>query len=145
MHTHLCSILAVLAVCAPLADSCCWAGTFYLAPGGDDAAGDGSRERPWRSIRHATDNVPDDGSMIVLRDGLYVGSQSVNRRFEQVCTVRAEHPYRARLRSPDGSARVFSCYGGRNVVLRGFEMFGSGGRGASTLFISVRRGPSGSR
>jgi hypothetical protein len=114
------------------------AGTYYLAPAGDDRQGDGSRRRPWKTILHATSRVPDDGSTIVLFDGLYVGRQSINRQFSRLCTVRAEHPYRARLRSPEGQNRLLHCYHGSNVRFQGLEMFGSGGtRGEYLLHIST--------
>ena len=35
--------------------------TWYLSPGGSDSAGIGSRQKPWRTIRFATSQVPDDG------------------------------------------------------------------------------------
>ena len=35
---------------------------YYLSPSGDDIHGVGTRQRPWRTIRHATSQVPDDGS-----------------------------------------------------------------------------------
>ncbi|MHC4405242.1 MAG: hypothetical protein ACYTG0_36815 [Planctomycetota bacterium] len=125
------SVLFALTACWPTAHVC--GGTYHLSPTGDDARGDGSRQRPWKTLRHATSRLPDDGSTILLLDGLYVGSQSISRRFTRQCTVRAEHPYRATLRSSDRSNRVFSCYGGRNVVLRGLELVGSGASEGSYL------------
>lgn len=115
------------------------AGTYYLAPTGDDA-GDGSKGRPWKTLRHATSEVPDDGSTIMLLDGLYSDSHSVSRLFDKRCTVRAEHAYRARLRSPDNSNRAFSCFQGRNLVFEGLEIFGSGDtRGDYLVQISTPR------
>jgi hypothetical protein len=115
-------------------------GTYYLAPSGDDVLGDGSRQRPWRTVRHAARRVPDDGSTIVLLDGLYVGSELIDRRFSQPCTVRAEHPYQATLRSPADSNRVFTCYAGRNVILEGLELVGSGAtQDAYLVHVSSRK------
>lgn len=104
-----------------------FAGTWYVGPKGNDASGDGSRETPWLTIRTATNRVPDDGSTIVLLDGLYEGTQSIGRHFQKRCTVRAENPYRARLRSPADRNRAFYCYDASNVTLQGLEVFGSGG------------------
>ena len=73
--------------------------------------------------------MPDDGSTIVLLDGLYEGTQSVSRHFQKPCTVRAENPYRARLRSPPSRTTALYCYDCSNVVLRGLEIFGSGSTG----------------
>ncbi|MFB3894121.1 MAG: hypothetical protein ACE15C_19125 [Phycisphaerae bacterium] len=106
------------------------AGTYYIAPDGSDSRGDGSARRPWASIDRATRAIPDDGSTIIIRDGLYVGAQNLARHFARPCVVKAEHPYRARFRSADNSTRAFHCYGGSNVTFRGLEFFGSGGTGS---------------
>jgi hypothetical protein len=62
------------------------ASTFYLSPAGSDGAGTGARQKPWKSISHAAGKVPDDGSAIVLLDGLYEGGKSVDRQFTKTCT-----------------------------------------------------------
>jgi hypothetical protein len=36
------------------------ASAWYLSPSGSDSAGVGSREKPWRTIRFATGNMPED-------------------------------------------------------------------------------------
>jgi len=104
------------------------AGTYYISPKGSNATGDGSAGKPWATVDHATQSVPDDGSTIIVRDGLYVGAQALARHFKKPCIVRAEHPYAARFRSMPESNRAFHCYGGSNVSFRGLEFFGSGGR-----------------
>jgi len=114
------------------------ANTFYVGPRGSDRTGDGSPNRPWATIRHATDTVPDDGSTILLMDGLYMGTQSVNRHFRKQCVVRAMNPYRARFRGLPSANRVFYCYDGSNVKIQGLEIFGSGGT-ASEYLIHVSR------
>lgn len=86
------------------------------------------RGRPWKTLAFATRQIADDGSTIALLDGLYDESQSVGRQFSKPCTIRAENPYRVRLRSPAGRNRLLTCYGAANVVFRGLEMSGSGGR-----------------
>jgi hypothetical protein len=119
----------LLAFCAPFFGSISRAdaaSTRYISPGGNDAAGDGSRDKPWKTIRFASDHVADDGAAIILLDGIYEGSQSIGRHFTQPCTIRAENPYRARLKSPADRNRVFYCYDGSNVKIQGLEMFGSG-------------------
>ena len=50
------------------------AGTYYIAPDGSDSKGNGSPQQPWATIKHATGTVPDDGSTIIVREGLYVGA-----------------------------------------------------------------------
>jgi hypothetical protein len=102
------------------------AGDWYLSPTGSDGGGDGSRASPWHTIAYAAGRIPDDGSAIVLLDGLYEQPQSVGRQFSRPCVIRAENPYRARLRSPVGTNRLLACYGAANVTFRGLELFGSG-------------------
>jgi hypothetical protein len=114
------------------------ASTWYLSPSGSDSAGVGSREKPWRTIRFATGNVPDDGSTIILLDGLYEGAESISRRFTKPCLVRAENPCRARLRSPADGNRALTCYDAANVTFQGLEIFGSGStKGEYLIHIST--------
>ncbi|MFB3890737.1 MAG: choice-of-anchor Q domain-containing protein [Phycisphaerae bacterium] len=122
------TILGLSVLLAPLA--ALRAGTYYIAPNGSDSTGDGSLTRPWGSIRYATDHVPDDGSTVLLRDGLYVGTQSLGRTFAKPCTIAAEHPYKALLQSPGNSNRAFYCYSGANAVLQGLNIYGSGSTGS---------------
>jgi hypothetical protein len=107
--------------------------TYYLSPTGSDSAGDGSAARPWQTIRHATDAVPDNGSTILLKDGVYVGTQSLGRSFTQTCTIKAEHAYGAQLESPADSTRAFNCYSGANARFEGLNIFGSGSTGSEFL------------
>ncbi len=118
-----CSMLPVilLLIAAPAA-----AGTFYISPSGSDESGVGSRQQPWRTIIEAVRNVPDNGSTIVLLDGLYEGFQPADRQFTKTCMVRAEHPYRVRLRSPADRNQVIGCYAASNITFQGLEIYGSG-------------------
>lgn len=102
------------------------AGTYYLSPTGSDTAGAGTRQKPWKSLQQATVKMPDDGSTLVLLDGLYEGGQSVGRQFSKLCKIKAENSYRARLTGAKGQNRVLSCYGTANVAFQGLEIFGSG-------------------
>ncbi|MFI5378856.1 MAG: hypothetical protein ACHRHE_06145 [Tepidisphaerales bacterium] len=125
----------MLLACAQLAK----AGTWYVAPNGDDSAGDGSAAHPWQTIRHATERVPDEQPTILLRDGLYVGAQSATRAFTSTCTIRAENPYRARLSPAAGQVRALSCSGAANITLQGLEICGSGeGRGEYLVHVTAR-------
>jgi hypothetical protein len=120
------SILLVVVVL--LAASTVWAGsTHYVSPKGSDANGDGSREKPWQTVTHAINAVPDDGGEIVLQDGEYHESVSVTRAFSNRCIVRAENSKRAHLISPPGRNRALSCYGAANIAFNGLEISGSGG------------------
>jgi hypothetical protein len=103
------------------------ADTYYVAPDGSDETGDGSASSPWATLRHATDNVPDDGSEIVFRDGEYLGAQSIARDFVQHATVRAENAYRARFVSSASEHRVLLVWGGSNFTISGFVFTGVDG------------------
>lgn len=102
------------------------AAEFYISPTGSDTTGTGSVEKPWKSISKAIQSVPDTGSTIIARDGLYVGTQSFSRHFRTSCTVRAEHPYQARFSSPKDGNRVLYLSNASNIILDGLEFFGSG-------------------
>jgi hypothetical protein len=108
-------------------------GTYYIAPDGSDADGDGSAQSPWATIQHATESVPDDGSTIIVRDGLYTGYQFVERHFDKPLLITAENPYKARLVSPADRNRVFFAYDASNFTVRGLEMSGSGASKGSYL------------
>ncbi len=102
------------------------AATFYLSPGGSDTGGTGARQSPWKTLQHATGKMPDDGSTLVLLDGLYDGSQSVARQFNKTCTVKARRAYQARLGGGPRQNRALTCYQAANVTFQGLEIAGSG-------------------
>lgn len=93
---------------------------YWVAPNGSDSAGNGSESSPWATISATVTKVPETGGMIVVRDGLYEGRASIGRRFKGPLIVRAEHPYRARLRS-NGSVAL-SIVDAANVVVTGFDI-----------------------
>ena len=99
------------------------AGTYYVAPTGNDGSGDGSDANPWATIGHALSAVPGGGGHeIVVRDGEYHGTITLSRPFDQTVVVRAEHPYRAKLTNTDGAAEVLRVYvvGQARVRFTGF-------------------------
>ncbi len=122
---------------------CAWAesNTFYVATDGSNS-GDGSAAAPWSSIEHALDNVP-DGSLILVREGTYNGSISLEGDFTNGVTVRSEIPYQARLRN-DG--KVISAKGNSNgcrgITLEGFDI-AHDGPGAGALVIHIDGGGDG--
>ena len=103
-----------------------FAADYYVAPNGNDWQGDGSAERPWLTVRKAIATVPDDGSRIILKDGLYKETIGGSRAFQQLCTIEAENPYRTRISSPEDSNRVMLLQSLSNVAFRGIDFFGSG-------------------
>jgi hypothetical protein len=117
-----------------------YAASFYLSPSGSDSTGTGSRQTPWRTLQHATSRIPDDGSTLVLLDGRYEESQAVARQFRNICTVKAEHPYRARLGGGPRQNRALTCYSAANVIFQGLEIAGSGAtQGEYMVHISTPR------
>ncbi len=109
----------------------CWlpilrGGEYYISPEGNDSSGNGSYSKPWKTLTQAVRDVPDDGSSIIAKDGLYVGGYSFSRHFEKPCLIVAEHPYQARFSSPKTSNRLFYLTDVSNITFRGLDCFGSG-------------------
>ena len=109
---------------------------FWVAPPptGSDA-NDGSASRPWATLQHATETVPDDSCSVLFRDGVYSGPEEVERQFATVTTFRAEHPYRAVF---EHSSTVLDVDGARSIVFEGFE-FRHSGSGARGYVVIVSR------
>ena len=95
---------------------------YYVAPApaGDDRAGGGTPERPWATISFAVTKLPETGGTILVRDGLYQGNVRISRKFRALAWIRAEHPYRARLRN--NSSQTLSIWDAANVVFTGFDV-----------------------
>ncbi len=53
------------------------AASYYVAPGGDDKAGDGSAEKPWAAIQKGADALQ-PGDTLFLRSGLYAQRLALN-------------------------------------------------------------------
>ncbi len=116
------------ALCALLtAPGAARAGTYYVATSGNDTTGDGSASKPWATISHAVQKIPDDGSTVLVKDGTYTGQVALSRAFGKMATIRAEHPYRAVLTNP-GDKVVYSYIPGPgNFTLSGFEITSGSG------------------
>lgn len=60
-------------VCLLLIMQCSYAATYYVSLAGNDATGDGSSGKPWRTLRYAVTRVPaNQGHVIKLAGGTYV-------------------------------------------------------------------------
>jgi hypothetical protein len=119
------------------------AGTYYVAPNGDDSTGDGSSAKPWATITHALDNVP-DGSTILVKPGLYQGRIRVRGYFSQGVVVRSEIPYQAILEHNDRVLTAYTQVGGvRGITIEGFEVRHSG-PGSGALVFHIDGGSDGS-
>lgn len=66
-------LAAALALCRPIPAP---AAEIHLAPFGSDELGDGSRERPWRSLSHACDRARSPGDTVVLAAGDYAETRT---------------------------------------------------------------------
>ncbi|MCL2744462.1 MAG: hypothetical protein FWE67_11490 [Planctomycetaceae bacterium] len=106
--------------------SCCgYAAEYYVSPNGS-RGGDGTKAKPWATLGQAIAAVPDDGSTIIVQDGLYAGSNLWNRAFDKTLTVKAENPYRARFTGRDGTNTVLYLEKFSNAVIEGLEFHGNG-------------------
>jgi hypothetical protein len=92
--------------------------TFYVATDGNDESGIGSMAAPWATITHALDSV-EDGSVILVRPGLYTGRVRIRGWFEQGVTVRSEIPYQAQLRADETVLTIFEAQG---ISIEGFDV-----------------------
>jgi len=113
----------------------------WVAPSGDDS-GTGSRADPWATLEHAVGEVPDDRCTVFAADGVYEGSNSVDREFATPTVVRAANDYGATLRS-DGSA-VDVGTDASNLVFTGFE-FTQTGPDATGVLVYVSGSDDGTR
>lgn len=91
---------------------------FYVATDGNDEGGDGSATAPWATITHALDSVP-DGSLILVRPGLYTGRVRIRGLFSSGVTVRSELPYQAQLRADETVLTIFEAQG---ITIEGFDV-----------------------
>ena len=126
MHIRLASFGALL-----FATSAVYGSTYYVAPTGIDTAGNGTAARPWKTLQYAITAIPDDGSTVLVRPGVYNGRIRMNRRFAKRAFLRSEVPYRAKLTA--GSEALITVYGGANFELAGFEI--TRPAGATGIFL----------
>ncbi len=99
------------------------ADTFFVAPtetGGNDS-NDGSAQTPWATIDHGLTRIQ-GGDEIVVRDGIYEGAIYHAGGFSDWITVRAEHPYRAKLTNATagGTVLFLATKGPAKIIVEGF-------------------------
>lgn len=95
---------------------------YYVATTGNDKSGDGSARRPWGTIGHALDHVP-DGAVVLVQPGLYIGQVELRGTFAQGVIIRSEIPYQAQLRH---DSVVVAGYEAQGITLEGFDIAHSG-------------------
>jgi hypothetical protein len=94
--------------------SLCTGGSVYVAPGGDDATGDGSEAQPWATVAHAAASTTTAGTTIRVAAGEYLETSTVELA-PGVClagagpatvlrsTLTAQFVPLLALRSPEGT------------------------------------------
>jgi len=112
---------------------------YFVSTAGSDSAGDGSSGNPWATIDYAIDAVPDNGSTILVRDGVYDGRTRIDRRLQQTLVIRAENAYRARLQDGSSNQRVIAVFGGANFVLEGFEITRPSPAATAALIVQIQQ------
>lgn len=106
---------------------------YYVATDGNDGSGNGSANKPWKTINHAFDKVP-AGATILVRPGTYTGRIEITRRFSEPVTLRSEIDYQAKLRN---NHQVLICFECRNVIIEGFDM-AHNGPGADRYVVQIQ-------
>jgi hypothetical protein len=115
--------------------------TFFVAPAGSDATGDGSAGNPWATIGRALQDpgtgqpaVP-DGSLVLVQPGTYLGRVRLRGVFAAGVTIRSAVPYQARLRN--NAEQVVTCFDCAGITLEGFDV-AHVGPGAGGLVIQIQ-------
>lgn len=108
---------------------------YYVATDGNDSSGNGSSSNPWATISRAVQQVPDDGSTVIVRNGTYTGRVQLNRQFTVPMLIRAENPLQAKLRNANDLA-VY-VYGGTGMELSGFDIAKTNPQTSSPLLMHI--------
>ena len=109
---------------------------YWVAPtpeGNDNNPG--SRNRPWATMEHAADKIPDQGCTVWFKPGVYFGQNSLDHRFSVPAIFKSEKPYQAII---ENDASPLKVNGGRNLVFEGFE-FRHSNPGADIIVIQIQR------
>ncbi|MFP3903695.1 MAG: right-handed parallel beta-helix repeat-containing protein [Armatimonadota bacterium] len=95
------------------------AGTYYLAPDGEDDA-DGAKASPWRSLEHASDTLQ-PGDTLVLMPGNYPGVLAISAEAsaQAPVVVRADERRTARLTADGEGGFAVRVDGASHVRLEG--------------------------
>jgi hypothetical protein len=107
---------------------------YWVAPNGNDA-NPGTFNSPWATLAHASETIPDANCTVWFEDGLYVGENHLNRRFETPTAFKAANEYRAVFES---AGITLDVDGAKNVIVEGFEIRQSG-PGAIGAVVMVDR------
>lgn len=109
---------------------------YWVAPSpiGDDAH-PGTSTKPWASLEHAVNSIPDLSCTVYVNNGTYKGRNRITRRFDSMTNFKAVEPYGPIFES-DGM--VVDINGAKNLRFEGFE-FRHSGTGESPQVVKVDR------
>ncbi|MDR1918965.1 MAG: hypothetical protein LBQ65_04880 [Tannerellaceae bacterium] len=98
---------------------------YYVATNGNDTTGNGSEERPWRTVRYAMEHTPvEGGHEIILKTGTHPSIGYITTQFETPVLLRAETPYKTSLQDSKGH-RAGYLSGAKNIIISGFNICGN--------------------
>jgi hypothetical protein len=142
-------LLAVASACTPSRDSTASVPTFspsdaggsptvsgcqrWIDPSGNDGAS-GTEGRPWSTLQHAADAVPDDSCTVWVGDGSYSGVNSIDRGFSTQTVFRALHPYMPVFTS--GSAALDIGGDASNMTFSGLQFTQSAPGSGVLVYVS---------
>ena len=109
---------------------------YFISTTGNNHIGDGSQNKPWKSIQGAINKVP-DGSTILAKPGVYEGSTNIKKRFDLGIIIKSEVPYAAKLTN-NKRVIAFTSEASR-ITLEGFEITHSS-TSSSPLVVHVDGG-----
>lgn len=109
---------------------------YWVAPppkGNDNNPG--TKNKPWATMDHASENVPDKGCIVWFKPGVYLGENKLEQRFSIPTLFKSEQAYKAVLEHKGSPLKI---NGGKNLVFEGFEIRHSG-PGSDIIVIQVQR------
>jgi hypothetical protein len=99
--------------------------TYYVALTGNNTTGDGSKSKPWATVKHAIEHTPvAGGHEIIVQSGTYPSIGYITTQFETPVLLRAETPYKTTLQDPTGH-RAGYLYAAKNIIIAGFNIAGN--------------------
>lgn len=98
--------------------------TLFVAPEGSDISGDGSADKPWKSLQHAADSVG-AGDFVIVKPGLYTGMNiSTDGKPDARITFHAMPGVVIDEPNPENNQDGINLEGADFVTIEGFEIHG---------------------
>jgi hypothetical protein len=99
--------------------------SYYVALDGSDATGDGSKNKPWKTVKYAIEHTPASGGHeIVVKSGAHPSIGYITTKYDRPVLLRAETPYKTTLQDPTGH-RAGYLYTAKNIIIAGFNIQGN--------------------